>query len=938
MNRHRIIPALLAGILLLNAGARGQQLPKPFELDNGVLKIGIDRNSRTWNLSEWDGGAWRVAMGGATMSLSFHDRDSLALSSEQAPLSVKTEVFSDELGKGKKIDVVADGAEARWSIAFVLYDEKKFLTVSAGVGNKTQGDWKPARFHLLDVGGAGHIGFDSTGVLMQVNGYQSWSNSEIIRLDSAHRNTSFWSTVFFEPDFYSSLLLGFLTNSQAVNSFNVGRLDMETAQIRLSSTADLGTIVVRPNREIRSDRLMIRFDPSPTDNLRRYGEFLQMFAPVVNKPFTPAGKDAANRSGTSRVPAGWCSWYYYYQHISEDTILLNLDAAAKDFAEAGLRYIQIDDGYQIAAGDWNTNSKFPHGHKWLTDQIHNRGMLAGLWLAPFAVAESSSVYKEHRDWLLRDAGDTLKQFFANDWWGGRIFTLDPTRADVQLWLENLFYSVINVWGYDYVKIDFLYFPAEGGRYSKPVTPAQAYQMGLQSIRRGVGSDRFILGCGAPLGPSIGLVDGMRIGNDVYAAWAGVTPGVNAAANRWFYHRAVWYDDPDCLLVREPLTLDQARVWAGVVALSGQMNLLSDKLTALPQERKNLLQMTLPVYGRGATPVDLFSEPKEEGLTLRSGDGSSSLRLPNQWRFSPGDSSLWKEKGFDDSQWKDIPVPSRWEESGYPGLDGFAWYRVRFTVPDGWQRGTVKLYLGKIDDCDETFVNGTSVGKTGTFPPGYQTEWTAFRIYEIPEAVINWSGENTIAIRAYDGGGPGGFFSTRQINLPSVWNLSVAEEYEKWNVVGAFNWSNDESNVTIETAELGLPATKKYLAYERWGDHYLGEFKKSISLKLNPTSSQIISIHEKPDHPIVLSTSRHITQGAVDIVSEEWDAGTKTLSVTSGNLVEGTYSAVLYVPSGLEYEKVITPARADTSTISSEAIRVSFPIGKRISLSWKVKFR
>src|SRR5258706_3314582 len=175
-----------------------------------------------------------------------------------------------------------------------------------------------------------------------------------------------------------------------------------------------------------------------------------MFVPSVNKPFTPAGKETHSRAASPRVPAGWCSWYYYYQHISEDSILENLNLAAKELKQAGLRTIQIDDGYQMAAGDWNTNDRFPHGHEWLVNQIHQKGFLAGLRLAPFAVAESSSVFKEHRDWLLRDAGDTLKQFFANDWWGGRIYSLDPTKQEVQLWLENLFYRITNAWGYDYL--------------------------------------------------------------------------------------------------------------------------------------------------------------------------------------------------------------------------------------------------------------------------------------------------------------------------------------------------------------------------------------------------------------------------------------------------------------------------------------------------------
>jgi hypothetical protein len=488
-----------------------------------------------------------------------------------------------------------------------------------------------------------------------------------------------------------------------------------------------------------------------------------------------------------------------------------------------------------------------------------------------------------------------------------------------------------------VKIDFLYFPVEAGRYSRPVSAIQAYQMGLAAIRRGTGSDKFILGCGAPIGPSIGFVDGMRIGGDVYAGWGGITPAVKAAAARWFYHRAVWDDDPDCLVVRDPLTLDQARVWASVVSLSGQMDLLSDKLTALPEERLNLLKMTLPVYDRAARPVDLFTEPDEAGLTIRSAGGEGSIRLPDQWRFSPGDSMIRKEPGFDDAQWKDMTVPSRWEDAGYTGLDGFAWYRVKFSVPAGWKRGPMKLYLGRIDDCDETYLNGALVGSSGTFPPGYVTDWTSFRIYTIPEALVNWGGENTLALRVYDGGGPGGFYSIRQLNLPSVWNLGVEKEFEKWNVVGLFNWSNDESEIRVEVPQLGLSGAKTYVGYELWSDRYLGEIRNTISLKLKPTSSQILSIHEKMKRPFVLATSRHITQGAADLVSEEWNPATRILSVTSGNLVEGAYSAAVYIPSGFEYKGVVSGVRCDTASVSGEVMKLNFTVGKKNSLSWKVRF-
>lgn len=124
--------------------------------------------------------------------------------------------------------------------------------------------------------------------------------------------------------------------------------------------------------------------------------------------------------------------------------LTNLAAAREHFHSGGLRYIQIDDGYQRAAGDWETNNKFTHGHRWLTNQIHERGFLAGLWVAPFAVGEKSDLFKEHQDWLLKNPdGTPLKVSFAENW-GGNVYVLDPTIPDVKRWLTKLFPKITHV--------------------------------------------------------------------------------------------------------------------------------------------------------------------------------------------------------------------------------------------------------------------------------------------------------------------------------------------------------------------------------------------------------------------------------------------------------------------------------------------------------------
>src|SRR5205814_1127970 len=117
--------------------------------------------------------------------------------------------------------------------------------------------------------------------------------------------------------------------------------------------------------------------------------------------FVPSSPVDRERLGSETAPAGWCSWYELFGNVSEPDVVANLEFCAANFDRRFFRYIQLDDGYQKATGDWDTNAKFPHGHRWLTDQIHAKGFKAGLWVAPFAVTERSGIPAAHPDWLLR---------------------------------------------------------------------------------------------------------------------------------------------------------------------------------------------------------------------------------------------------------------------------------------------------------------------------------------------------------------------------------------------------------------------------------------------------------------------------------------------------------------------------------------------------------
>lgn len=130
-------------------------------------------------------------------------------------------------------------------------------------------------------------------------------------------------------------------------------------------------------------------------------------------------------------------------------------------------------------------------------------------------------------------------------------------------------------------------------------------------------------------------------------------------------------------------------------------------------------------------------------------------LKGYWKFSIGDNSQWSDPDYDDSHWEYIIVPKSWEEQGFHGYDGYAWYRKKVKVPKELENLSLYLKLGYIDDVDKVYVNGWKIGQTGMFPPDYTTAFNANRIYSIPGKIDCSDEYLTIAIKVFDEGGEGG---------------------------------------------------------------------------------------------------------------------------------------------------------------------------------------
>lgn len=275
------------------------------------------------------------------------------------------------------------------------------------------------------------------------------------------------------------------------------------------------------------------------------------------------------------APTAWCSWYHYFTDVTGADITENLDAMGE--LDLPIDVVQIDDGYQREIGDWLIPSDRFHSIAGLVEQIHAAGRRAGIWVAPFLVGERSTLARQHPQWLVPGV-------HAGRNWQQELRVLDVTQTAAARHLGEVFSALRGI-GFDYFKLDFCYAGALAGPRPDGIA---AYREGMRLIRAAVDGG-YLVGCGAPILASVGLVDAMRIGPDT-AAHVEPTEGdpsqpgqryaiANGLARAWQNGRW-WTNDPDCLLARPQVA--QREVWAAHVERCAGLRTCSDRLRDLDE--------------------------------------------------------------------------------------------------------------------------------------------------------------------------------------------------------------------------------------------------------------------------------------------------------------------------------------------------------------------
>jgi alpha-galactosidase len=410
------------------------------------------------------------------------------------------------------------------------------------------------------------------------HGWQSWSPAGLhpATATTPRPARAVWQTMAFRPERPAPA-----TGAQGEGLLAVREPSGRTTVV---SAPDPAREVASIRTRVEGDRLVVSADT-------------EVEVRVDERGLLPAlehwADDAAGRAGgpaLRSLPAGWCSWYYYWTGVTEADVLANL--AALDELDLDVGVVQVDDGHQSGIGDWLSRSPAFGQLADLAAAVTATGRRAGIWTAPFLVGADSELATAHPEWLVRGA------VAAERHWDQQVDVLDVTHPGAREHLSEV-YTTLAADGFSYHKVDFLYAGAmEGGRH-EDASPLDAYRLGVQTIREAIGDDAVLVGCGAPLLPSIGLFDAMRISPDVDPAMEPPDgdlsqPGMRSAlasgrARAWQSGR-LWVNDPDCLLVRPQV--GERTAWAEHVEATGGLAVVSDPLRDLDDAGLELLRRVL----------------------------------------------------------------------------------------------------------------------------------------------------------------------------------------------------------------------------------------------------------------------------------------------------------------------------------------------------------
>lgn len=335
------------------------------------------------------------------------------------------------------------------------------------------------------------------------------------------------------------------------------------------------------------------------------------------------------RKNTPKI-FGYTSWYNYYQNVTEEILLNDLNALDERF-----NLFQIDDGYETKVGDWLSVDavKFPHGLKPVADAAHKKGLKAGIWLAPFVAETDSELFKTRKDLFKRDEKGEFIKCGSN--WSG-FYALDLDNPDAREYVKKCLRHYADM-GFDFFKLDFLY--AANLYASKGTGRSMAVESAYSFLRECL-DGKIILGCGATVFNCIDKFDYLRVGPDVSLVFDDVwymrfmhreristKVTLQNTVYRSFFNDRLFGNDPDVFLLRDDnlkLTKKQREALITLNALFGSVMMTSDSLSVYDGEKRGLLSGALELF-YGANVISYARKGGAIEITYALNGGTKTIK-------------------------------------------------------------------------------------------------------------------------------------------------------------------------------------------------------------------------------------------------------------------------------------------------------------------------
>ncbi|HXJ93462.1 MAG TPA: alpha-galactosidase [Terriglobia bacterium] len=556
--------------------------------------------------------------------------------------------FKDELGSGRQDTITFTGLDSKPDLVCVLrlYNDLPYGTVEVKVVNRTSKAVSVEAIRDVDAVGSPRVnlGGSESADRVLLEGFTEDPTIKIGGLDQAPKGTysGVGTGLIYNLESKQSLLLAAFTADRFMTSMHLKVQQPSGGAASIGSfTADsTGTteavllrdrippdqqielsLPVAPGEELSSERVMFTAGADYHAQLEAYGAAVERLhhARVSSAP-----------------PLGWWSWTAFYSGVTATDVLNNAQWLAEHLKPLGYDYCHVDEGYEIARGDYLTPNaaQFPDGMQSVGHKVSDMGLKLAIWTAPFEVSQRAWVFTHHKEWLVHDAkGSPIMIDHAEERHRDTLYALDTTNPEAQEYLRQTYKTVTQDWGVRYIKLDFMDSSAIEGYFYRPHTTAlEALRIGLQIIRDTVGENVLLDKDGSPMLTPVGLVDEGRIAPDTGHSFRASRDADPNIAARYYMNRTFYISDPDAYSVstqvareeswhrsRKPLTLSEAQVQVVLAAVAGGMYDIGDNLPPLASEpdrlalieNRELLRMVN--LRRAATPVDLMSFSTEDGM-------------------------------------------------------------------------------------------------------------------------------------------------------------------------------------------------------------------------------------------------------------------------------------------------------------------------------------